>query len=238
MNIDTGTAQQTAARKKGSGKLLIILAILAAILVLARMSNAGSHISGFRSWIESMGTAGMIVYVVVYVIITVAAAPASAISIAGGAIFGAFKGVVLVSIASTAGATISFLISRYFARNTIMKFLSKKRNFIRLDKLSEKHGALIVAVTRLLPIFPFALLNYGFGLTRVSLKDYVFWSWLGMLPGTILYVAGADAVTKTVEEGGIPWGLVLVVVLMIGIITLLVRQARKKIAGDTDNTLN
>ncbi len=75
--------------------------------------------------------------------------------------------------------------------------------------MTEKHGAIIVAVTRLVPLFPFNLLNYGFGLTRVPFWTYLFWSWLCMLPGTIAYLVGTDAVILAVTTGelpGPPWG--------------------------------
>lgn len=85
----------------------------------------------------------------------------------------------------------------------------------------------MVAVTRLVPIFPFSLLNYGFGLTRVSFWTYVLWSWLCMLPGTVLYVVGADAFTKGLQQGEIPWPLVGAVVVAAVILTLLVRRARR-----------
>ena len=88
------------------------------------------------------------------------------------------------------------------------------------------YGAIIVAITRLVPLFPFNLLNYGFGLTRVPFWTYVGWSWLCMLPGTILYVLGADALTQGLTRGEIPWPLVVAFAAIAVILTLLVRRAR------------
>ena len=76
--------------------------------------------------------------------------------------------------------------------------------------MTREHGAIIVAITRLVPVFPFNLLNYGFGLTGVPFWTYVFWSWLCMLPWTILFVVGADTVTQALSQGRIPWLLILV----------------------------
>ncbi len=92
----------------------------------------------------------------------------------------------------------------------------------------------MVAITRLVPLFPFNLLNYGFGLTLVPFWTYVFWSWICMLPGTVLYVVGADAVTSAISEGKIPWTLIGILIITAGLITVLVRQARKKLKGDEE----
>jgi len=138
-------------------------------------------------------------------------------------------GVILVSAAATLGASLSFLISRYFARDATARWLSSKEKFRRLDQLTEDHGATIVALTRLVPIFPFNLLNYGFGLTRVHFWTYVFWSWLCMLPGTILYVVGADALIKGIAQGRIPWVLVGAVAVAGIVLAILVRYARRRL---------
>ena len=92
-----------------------------------------------------------------------------------------------------------------------------------------------MALTRLVPIFPFNLLNYGFGLTRVPFWTYVFWSWLCMLPGTVLYVVGADVVTKAVVQGEVPWLLVGALVAAAAVLAVLVRQARRKLQDKETN---
>jgi uncharacterized membrane protein YdjX (TVP38/TMEM64 family) len=84
----------------------------------------------------------------------------------------------------------------------------------------------MVAVTRLVPLFPFNLLNYGFGLTKVPFWTYVGWSFLCMLPGTVLYVVGASAVTEAIAEGRVPWVLVAVLAVIAVIIAFLTRAAR------------
>ena len=90
-------------------------------------------------------------------------------------------------------------------------------------------GAIIVALTRLVPLFPFNLLNYAFGLTRVPFWTYVFWTWLCIIPGTVLYVVGAGALFKGLEEGRVPWGLVLTFVGALIFLAILVRLARQRL---------
>jgi uncharacterized membrane protein YdjX (TVP38/TMEM64 family) len=172
-----------------------------------------------------MGNLGMVAYVGLYIVAVVAAVPGLPISIAGAAIFGALKGVILVSIGSTLGASLAFLIARYLARDAIYRRLSGNEKFQRLDRLTEKHGAMIVAITRLVPLFPFNLLNYGFGLTRVPFPTYVFCSWRCMLPGTIVYLVGTDAVISAVTTGEVPWIIAGVFVAALAFVIGAVRFA-------------
>jgi len=167
--------------------------------------------------------------VLLYIAAVVAGIPGSAITIAAGALFGSVLGVILVSIGSTVGASLAFLIARYFARDAVARWAQSKPKFSQLDRLTREHGEIIVAITRLVPLFPFNLLNYGFGLTGVPFWTYVFWSWLCMLPGTVLYVVGADAITTAIAEGRAPWVLIVILAAVIAILALLVRYAKRKL---------
>lgn len=216
---------------KGRGwwrPVILILAVIS-LLIIARVSGIGERLGELRDWIVSLGYLGPLVFILLYAVAVIAAIPGSAITVAAGALFGSVIGVILVSIASVLGASLSFLIARYFARDAVSNWLSKNERFKKLDQLTEKHGAIIVALTRLVPIFPFNLLNYGFGLTAVPFWTYVFWSWLCMLPGTVLYVVGADAFTKGIAQGEVPWALVSALVVAAGVLAILVRYARKRL---------
>ena len=213
-------------------KPIILLAVVVAIIVISAKMGVGEKLGALQDWIRSLGVLGPLAFMVVYAVATVAALPGSALSIVAGAVFGPVLGVVTVIFAATLGASLAFLVSRYFARNSIEKWLEGNEKFRRLDELTARHGDIMVAITRLVPLFPFNLLNYGFGLTRVAFKTYVVWSFVCMLPGTILYVVGSAAVAEAVREGKVPWLLVVVVALILGIIVVLGRQARKKLKED------
>lgn len=208
---------------------LILIAAVVLIIVLARVLEADKYLGSLQDWIQGLGSWGPVVFILIYAIAVVAAIPGVALTLIAGALFGSAVGIVVVSLAATLGASLAFLVARYFARDAAARWLSKKKAFRRLDEMTETHGATIVALTRLVPIFPFNLLNYGFGLTRVPFWTYVFWSWLCMLPATIVYVVGADAVTTAVTQGEIPWGLVLGVAVAAVLLTFLVRFARAKL---------
>lgn len=223
--------ESSEARDKKSGwwKPVVLVAALIVVFILARVFGIGDKLGEVRGWIEGLGPWGPVAFIFLYATATVAALPGSALTVAAGALFGSVVGVVVVSVASTLGASLAFLVGRYFARDAIANWLSTKETFQKLDRMTEEHGATIVALTRLAPIFPFNLLNYGFGLTKVRFRTYVFWSWLCMLPGTILFVVGADAVFSGISEGKVPWTLVGVVAVMFAVLTVIVRYARQRL---------
>jgi uncharacterized membrane protein YdjX (TVP38/TMEM64 family) len=197
-----------------SRTILIILLILLGILLAATPVQAQEVVnnSGFNPkallcdkalpWIESLGITGAIAFMVIYIVATVAFLPGSILTLGGGAIFGLFWGSFYVFIGATIGATLAFLVGRYFARGWISKKIVGNEKFIAIDKAVGKEGLKIVFLTRLSPIFPFNLLNYGLGVTGVSLKDYVLAS-VGMIPGTIMYVYfGSLGNINTICNGG------------------------------------
>lgn len=208
---------------------ILFIAFILIIFLLAIFFGAGEKLGALREWIRSLGALSPAVFVALYVLGVVAGVPGSALTVAAGGLFGSFVGVILVSLASTIGATFSFLIARYFAREAISNWISKREKFNKLDHMTEEHGAMMVAITRLIPIFPFNLLNYGLGLTKIPFWTYVFWSWLCMLPGTVLYVVGVDAVIQFITRKEVPWILLGVIGGVGMLLTLLVKFARSKI---------
>ena len=214
------------------GKLwrpILLVCLVVALMILSKMFDLGSKLSAVQDWVNSSGKWGPAVFVAVYVFATILAVPGTVLTLGAGALFGSVLGVILVSIGSTIGASACFVIARYFARGAISGWLEGNEKFTRLDKMTAQQGAAIVAITRLVPLFPFNLLNYGFGLTNVRLGTYVLWSWLFMLPGTVLYVVGADALSKAVSEGRIPWTLVIVMVVVAVILGIVVKKAKKRL---------
>ena len=211
------------------------VALLAALLALALVFHwlgFGGRIPNLKVWVKSYGPWGPFVFILLYIVATVAALPASALTIAAGALFGSFWGIVYVTIAATPGAAICFLIARHFGRSAFARWLYGKKRLERLDRLIEAHGAMVVSITRLVPIFPTNVLNYAFGLTRVPFSTFVIFTLICMVPGNLLFVVATDAVVTALQTGEVPWTLVCVVVLVAEALTLLIRAARRKFARE------
>ncbi|MHC5034427.1 MAG: TVP38/TMEM64 family protein [Planctomycetota bacterium] len=225
------SAEGTERPKKRGGwwKLVVLVVAVVAMVLIARRLGLGQRLDDVRAWIAGLGNWAPLAFIVVYIVATVAMVPGTALTLGAGALFGSFWGVVYVSIASTVGASCCFLISRFLARTSVEGWLGSNERFQRLDGLTRTHGWLMVAIARLVPLFPFNLLNYGFGLTDVSFPTYVVCSWAFMLPGTVLYVVGADAVVEAIYMGRIPWALVGVVAAVAVVLVFAARGAARRL---------
>jgi uncharacterized membrane protein YdjX (TVP38/TMEM64 family) len=137
--------------------------------------------------IQSLGAIGAIVFIGLYIVATVAFLPGSILTLGAGVVFGVVAGSVYVFFGATLGATLAFLVGRYLARGWVAQKIEGNEKFSAIDKAVGREGLKIVLLTRLSPVFPFNVLNYAYGLTGVSLKDYVIGSF-GMIPGTVMYV--------------------------------------------------
>jgi uncharacterized membrane protein YdjX (TVP38/TMEM64 family) len=172
------------------GKGKPIAAAIAVVLILAagRHYNLPGLLASAMTWVAAQGVAGIAAYAVLYVVACLLFLPGSVLTLGAGAVWGVVGGVPIVSVASTLGATAAFLVGRYLARGAVARRTEGNERFKAIDEAVAREGWKIVGLTRLSPVFPFNLLNYAFGLTRVSLRDYFFASWIGMLPGTVMYV--------------------------------------------------
>jgi uncharacterized membrane protein YdjX (TVP38/TMEM64 family) len=138
-------------------------------------------------WVESLGAIGAIAFMAIYIVATVAFLPAFILTLGAGILFGVWLGSIYVFIGATLGSIAAFLVGRYLARDWVAKKIAGNHKFSAIDRAVGKEGLKIVLLTRLSPIFPFNLLNYAFGVTGVSTKDYIIGS-IGMIPGTIMFV--------------------------------------------------
>lgn len=182
-------------------------------------------------WIQDLGTIGYLIFTLIYILSAVFLIPASILTLGGGAIFGVVTGSILVSFASILGAILAFLIGRYFARGWVSNQIEKYPRFQVVDEAVAKEGWKIVGLTRLSPVFPFVILNYAFGITQVSLKDYIIASWIGMLPGTIMYVYIGSLVgniatlgTEGREKTSLEWALYGVGLIATVLVTVYVTK--------------
>lgn len=167
----------------------VFLAVMVVIMLVAvALAPVAEWLTLGITWIETHRTLAWVVYVATYIVATVFVIPASILTLAAGFVFGLPLGVVLVSIGSVLGASAAFLVGRFFVREWVAKRIAGLPRFRALDQATRHEGFVIVFLTRLSPLFPFNLINYGLALTSVRFRDYFLASWLGMLPVTILYV--------------------------------------------------
>lgn len=177
-----------------------ILGLAAALLlfVLGRRFD----LAELLAQIQHLGPWGPLAFIAIYVLACVFFAPGALLTLGAGALFGVSCGTVYVSIGSILGATLAFLIGRYLARDWVLGKISGSAKFQAVSKAVAAEGWKIVLLTRLSPVFPFNLLNYAFGVTEVSLRDFFLASWIGMLPGTVLYVYIGSLAGGLADLGG------------------------------------
>lgn len=227
--------------KLSFSRLLLIGVAVVGFIMLGR--QAGMYLPQFVTWVESLGVWGPVVFVAGYVVAAVAFVPGSILTLAAGAIFGLSKGVVIVFLAAMLGSAAAFLVARYVARPAIERRLAGNTRFAAIDRAVGAQGRKIVFLLRLSPVFPFNLLNYALGLTKVRFLDFFIAS-VGMLPGTLLYVyygkiagdvaalAGGSAVAKgPAYYAVLILGLVATIVVTT-IVTRIARRALKEVAGE------
>jgi uncharacterized membrane protein YdjX (TVP38/TMEM64 family) len=181
--------ENTPEKKRSSAGIIILVAVLVVLFVLGFfVFDAGTYLNRILEWIRDQGAAGIAVFVGVYILATVLFIPGSILTLGAGVVYGVVQGTIWVSLASTAGATAAFLVGRYLARDWVAAKVQGNPRFAAIDEAVGREGWKIVGLTRLSPIFPFNLLNYAYGLTKVKLGHYFLASWIGMLPGTVMYV--------------------------------------------------
>lgn len=228
-----------AAPGRGILRSLALAAALAALLLLGRL--AGDAIPRFASWVEGLGALGPAVFIAGYAAAVVAFAPASLLTLAAGAIFGVLEGTVYVFVAASLGACLAFLVARHAARALVERRVAGNPRFAAIDRAIGQQGRRIVFLLRLSPAFPFNLLNYALGLTRVRLGDYAL-ACLGMLPGTLAYVysgsllgdVAAAAGGAAPQRGPLQWALIAAgLAATLAVTAIVTRIARRALAEAT-----
>jgi uncharacterized membrane protein YdjX (TVP38/TMEM64 family) len=225
-------------------RLALLVLAAAGILAALFLLPVRDWLPRFLCWARGLGVWGACLFVLVYLVAAVLCVPGSVLTLGAGFAFGLGPGVVAASLGSTLGAASAFLVSRYLARGLMEEKLAGSPRFRALDQAVAAHGFRIVLLTRLSPVLPYNLLNYAFGLTAISFRSYLLASWLGMLPGALLYTylgsfasSLAQLWTGEVQRG--PWYYVLLSagLLATAVVTIyLTRLARQTLRRAAPNT--
>jgi uncharacterized membrane protein YdjX (TVP38/TMEM64 family) len=179
---------------------------LLAMIVGGRLIDVGSRLEAARGWTEALGILAPAAFVVVYVAATLLGVPGMPFTLLSPVLFGLRPAFVVMVMGSAISAALAFLIARYLARDALAERLAGTAGFTRLSALVEKHDWAVIPVLRILPIAPFAVVNYGFGLTGISFWRYFVWSELAMIPMNAVLVLGAGLLfDATMRGGGASW---------------------------------
>lgn len=189
-----------------AAKLVGIGVVVAALVALARLLPVSAWLAAFQDHVRDYGAWGYVLFALVYAICTVLFVPGSILTLGAGALFGLWKGSLVVLVGASAGAIAAFLLARTVMRSRVAAVVSRYPKFEALDRAIGREGGKIVFLMRLAPVFPFNIINYAFGVTAVRPLAYTIATVIGMIPGTIAYVylgqVGAEAATAASGDGG------------------------------------
>ncbi len=212
--------------KKSIIKIAIAVGIVAIVYFVLKSYGVTDNIRlenvpKIKTWVASFGAIAPLVYIGLYLVSTVFFLPGTPVTVLSGFVFGPLWGVLYASIASIISVSAAFLIARYVARDLVENWVKGNAQFQRIDEQVEEQGWRIVMLTRLVPIFPFNLQNYAYGLTRIRFTTYVLVSAIFMLPGTAVlvqlggaFVSGEGNFWKTAIYLGIAGILMLLLSLI------------------------
>lgn len=234
-------------RHQGLWKIVALVGVVAGLFVVFKFLPVGEYVIALLEWTRGLGIWGPIVVAGVYILACVLMAPGSVLTVGAGFLFGLVGGTITASVGSTLGACAAFLVGRTVARGWVEQKVVRRPKFKAIDRAVGREGFKIVLLTRLSPIFPFNLLNYAYGLTEVRFWSYALASWLGMLPGTVLFVYIGWSLAKVgtslaeVKEGQsnpaisiLFWGVGLVVLFaLVFFVTRVARKALDEAVGKT-----
>ncbi|OLQ87956.1 dihydrolipoamide dehydrogenase [Vibrio panuliri] len=216
-------------------KLLIGIALIALIAVLISqfgdqltLENAKAQQAALGEFIAQNFVLAAIIYFSAYVAITAFSIPGAAVvTLLGAALFGFWTSLLLVSFASTLGATLAFLSSRFLLRDWVQSKFGDKLSAI--NQGVEKDGAFYLFSLRLIPVFPFFLINLLMGLTPITTARFYLVSQLGMLPGTAVYLNAGTQLAQIDSLSGIVSPSVLVSFALLGLFPIIAKWVMAKL---------
>jgi uncharacterized membrane protein YdjX (TVP38/TMEM64 family) len=195
---DTGLTERLGRRTGRWWRLLTLVALVLALIVLVHRTGGGDLLrlegmSRLRQWVDELGLLGPPAFIGAYVLAAIAFVPALPMSLLGGLLFGPVWGTVYASIGSTLGAGCVFLMARYAARHLVEHWVATSPALGRLDRAATRYGFRLVMITRLVPLFPYNVQNYVYGITGIRFGPYMLTSWLCMLPSTVAFTLAGGA---------------------------------------------
>ena len=225
--------------RRGWVRPAVVLLLVAAGILAARALGLGDlirleNVARLKEGIEGYGALAPAAYIAGYILAVVFFVPGLPITVLGGVAFGPLWGTFYVWIAATIGAGLAFLVARYGVRGTVECWVQASPRIAKMDGQVAEHGWRIVMLTRLVPIFPFNLQNYAYGITRIGFWPYAITSSICMLPGTAAFTFAGGALSDGRGDVRRTLGYLAVAGVLLVLISLIPRwlQRRSKLAGD------
>ena len=223
--------------KKDLGFKVLLLCVIVVLIVLffvfdldrfLTLDALKDKLSAFRDYYSQHMILTMAIYMVIYILMAALSLPGAAIlSLAGGALFGLFFGTIVVSFASSIGATLAFLVSRYMFRDWVQNKFSSKLSAI--NKGVEKEGGFYLFTLRLVPVFPFFVINLVMGLTTIRTGIFYLVSQIGMLPGTIVFINAGTQLAKIESASGILSLNLIISFALLGIFPFIAKRLTESV---------
>lgn len=213
-------------------KWIIGAAVLIALIVGWLFLPVKEWSDSFQTWIKDLGAWGILIFGVVYIVATVLLVPVSVLTVVAGLAFGVGIGFPLVVVSATIGATLAFLVARYLIHKHVESLVARRPRFNAVNAAVSEGGWKVVGLLRLSPVLPFNLQNYFYGITDVKLAHYVPATFVGIMPGTLLYVyLGAVGKVASGEGGGpLQWTFFAVgLIATVAVAVFVTRKAKEKL---------
>lgn len=207
----------------------VILALIGTFLALGgnevlTLANLQRHQAQLDQWIAGHLTEALLGFVLIYIVVTALSLPgATILTLASGAFFGNFNGLLAASVGSTLGATLAFLAARFLFRDSLRERYAD--TVARMDEGIRRDGAFYLTTLRLVPVFPFFLINIAMGLTDMRVRTYTLVSWIAMMPGTFVYVHAGTKLAEIQSVGDVLKPGVLLSFVLLGVFPLIAKAA-------------
>jgi uncharacterized membrane protein YdjX (TVP38/TMEM64 family) len=195
-------------RRRSRWPFVVFAAFLLAVVVASRAVDLDRHVETAQAWTAALGILAPVAFVVVYVAATLIGVPGTPFTLLSPLLFGPAIAFVVMVVASGASAAAGFLIARYLARDAFTARLGETDGFARLSRLVGAHDWVVIPFLRIVPIAPFAVVNYGFGLTGIRFWRYLLWTEAAMIPVNAVLILGADALYGAAMRGTVSWPLI------------------------------
>lgn len=217
-------------------KIIVSLFLVLIVFLVFKYSNLSSYLNleslkenqlKFQNFYSQAPLKTILLFSFVYILSVAVSFPgASILSLAAGGLFGFWNGLIIVSLSSTIGATIAFLVSRFLFKDFLQKRFNDK--FKKINAGMEEKGNIYLFTLRLIPIFPFFLINILMGLTSISILQYFWVSLVGMLPGTVIYINAGTELAKIQSTKDILTPSIIISLTLLGVFPMLISKIFNK----------